>query len=158
MTPGGALELVERGHQVWIEHNAGVGAGHDDDAYAQVGAHSGEADCWASDLILKVKEPHAAEFGFLTDEQMLFTCLQLAANASVADALYRVGGTAIADETVEDHHGRLPLLAPMSEVAGRLAVQAAASKRHAPPRTPTPSTWSTASCTTASPTCPPRCP
>lgn len=71
MTPGGALELVERGHQVWIEHNAGVGAGHD--AYAQVGARRGKADCWACDLILKVKEPHAAEFGPLTDEQTLFT-------------------------------------------------------------------------------------
>jgi alanine dehydrogenase len=127
LTPGGALELVARGHEVWIEYGAGVGAGHDDDAYARVGTNMGEAaDCWGSDLILKVKEPQAAEFGFLTDEQTLFTYLHLAANPGVADALCRAGGTALGYETVEDHQGRLPLLAPMSEVAGRLAVQAGA--------------------------------
>jgi alanine dehydrogenase len=127
LTPGGALELIERGHGVWIEHNAGVGAGYDDDAYGRVGVDVGTAaDCWGCDLILKVKEPQAAEFGFLTDEQMIFTFLHLAANPGVADALCRAGGTAIAYETVEDLQGRLPLLAPMSEVAGRLAVQAGA--------------------------------
>jgi len=127
LTPGGAFELIAHGHEVWVEHDAGHGAGHRDDAYAQVGASVGDAgDCWGADLVLKVKEPQAAEFGFLSDEQTLFTYLHLAANPRVADALCRAGGTAIGYETVEDRHGRLPLLAPMSEVAGRLAVQAGA--------------------------------
>jgi alanine dehydrogenase len=127
LTPGGAYELIARGHEVWIEHDAGCGAGHPDDAYVQVGARIGNAaDCWGAALVLKVKEPQAAEFGFLSDEQTLFTYLHLAASPHVADAICRAGATAIGYETVEDRHGRLPLLAPMSEVAGRLAVQAGA--------------------------------
>jgi alanine dehydrogenase len=127
LTPGGVFELIGHGHEVWIEHDAGAGAGHPDDAYAQVGASIGDAaTCWGADLVLKVKEPQASEFGFLSDEQTLFTYLHLAANPRVADALCRAGGIAIGYETVEDRHGRLPLLAPMSEVAGRLAVQAGA--------------------------------
>ena len=127
LTPAGADALIAHGHEVWVEHDAGVGAGHPDDAYARVGAIIGEAaDCWAAELVLKVKEPQPAEFGFLSDEQTLFTYLHLAANPRVADALCRAGGTAIAYETVADSNGRLPLLAPMSEVAGRLAVQAGA--------------------------------
>ena len=127
LTPGGADELIAHGHEVWVEHDAGLGAGHPDDAYAQVGASIGDAaDCWGAELVLKVKEPQPAEFGFLSDEQMLFTYLHLAASPRVADALCRAGGTALGYETVEDRQGRLPLLAPMSEVAGRLAVQAGA--------------------------------
>jgi alanine dehydrogenase len=127
LTPGGALELVEHGHDVWVQYDAGVGAGHPDAAYERVGARLGDASaCWGCDLVLKVKEPQPSEFAFLRDDQVLFTYLHLAANPEVADALIRAGTTALAYETVEDGRGRLPLLAPMSEVAGRLAVQAGA--------------------------------
>lgn len=127
LTPAGALELVHRGHTVWVEHDAGAGAGFLDADYERVGARLGGADaCWGCDLVLKVKEPQPSEFGFLHDDQVLFTYLHLAANPGVADALCRAGTSALAYETVEDHLGRLPLLAPMSEIAGRLAVQAGA--------------------------------
>jgi len=127
LTPAGALELVRRGHEVWVQSGAGAGASYADEAYERVGARVGDAAaCWGSDLVLKVKEPMPSEFGFLRDGQILFTYLHLAANPGVADALCRAGTTALAYETVEDAKGRLPLLAPMSEVAGRLAVQAGA--------------------------------
>ncbi|MFN8110999.1 MAG: alanine dehydrogenase [Thermoleophilia bacterium] len=127
LTPAGALELVRRGHEVHVERGAGVGASFPDEAYERVGAVMGDTTaCWGCDLVLKVKEPMPQEFGFLRDDQVLFTYLHLAANPGVAAALCRAGTTAIAYETVEDAHGRLPLLAPMSEVAGRLAVQAGA--------------------------------
>ncbi|WP_217914105.1 alanine dehydrogenase [Miltoncostaea marina] len=127
LTPAGAHELVRRGHEVRVERGAGLGSGLADAAYERVGAALGDAaDAWGCDLVLKVKEPQPGEFGFLRDDQTLFTYLHLAANAGVADALRRAGTTAIAYETVEDAEGRLPLLAPMSEIAGRLAVQAGA--------------------------------
>ncbi|MFN8121089.1 MAG: alanine dehydrogenase [Thermoleophilia bacterium] len=127
LTPAGALELVRRGHEVRVQSGAGAGASYPDEAYERVGARVGDAaSCWGSDLVLKVKEPMPSEFGFLRDDQILFTYLHLAANPGVADALCRAGTTALAYETVEDPQGRLPLLAPMSEVAGRLAVQAGA--------------------------------
>lgn len=133
LTPAGALELTERGHDVWIEHGAGEGSGYQDDDYERVGARVGEAEaCWGCDLVLKVKEPQPPEYGFLHDDQILFTFLHLAANPAVADALCRAGGVGIAYETVEDAHGHLPLLAPMSEVAGRLAVQAGARHLESP--------------------------
>ncbi len=127
LTPAGALELIRRGHEVWVERGAGVGSGIPDAEYTRVGARIGEAvDTWGCRLVLKVKEPQPAEFRFLHDDQMLFTYLHLAASPGVADALRRAGTTGIAYETVEDDAGRLPLLAPMSEIAGRLAVQAGA--------------------------------
>ncbi|MGD9695566.1 MAG: alanine dehydrogenase [Thermoleophilia bacterium] len=127
LTPAGAHELVRRGHEVWIEHDAGAGSGLPDDSYERVGANVGDAEAaWGCDLVLKVKEPQPSEFGFLHDDQVLFTYLHLAANPGVADALRRAGTTGIAYETVEDREGRLPLLAPMSEIAGRLSVQAGA--------------------------------
>lgn len=127
LTPAGALELVHRGHEVCVQSGAGLGASFTDDDYAAVGARVGDApDCWNADLVLKVKEPVPAEFGFLRDDQVLFTYLHLAANRGVAEALCRAGTTALGYETVEDRRGRLPLLAPMSELAGRLAVQAGA--------------------------------
>jgi alanine dehydrogenase len=127
LTPAGALELVRRGHEVWVEHDAGAGSGLPDEAFERVGARIGDAAAaWGGDLVLKVKEPQPAEFGFLHEGLALFTFLHLAANPGVADALVRSGTTGIAYETVEDGSGRLPLLAPMSEIAGRLAVQAGA--------------------------------
>ncbi|MEW6581987.1 MAG: alanine dehydrogenase [Actinomycetota bacterium] len=127
LTPAGADELARAGHEVHVEHLAGAGAGYADASYAAVGARICDAaDAWGCDLVLKVKEPQPAEFGFLRRDQVLFTYLHLAAARDVADALLRAGTTGIAYETVQDASGRLPLLAPMSEVAGRLAVQAGA--------------------------------
>jgi alanine dehydrogenase len=127
LTPAGALELSRRGHDVVVEHDAGAGSGIADEDFARVGARIGDvAEAWGADLVLKVKEPQPDEFGFLREEQVLFTYLHLAANPGVAQALVAAGGTGIAYETVEDGGGRLPLLAPMSEIAGRLSVQAGA--------------------------------
>ncbi len=133
LTPAGADELVRRGHVVWIEHGAGEGASFADSAYERVGARVGDSEAaWGCDLVLKVKEPQRAEYGFLRDDQTLFTYLHLAADPAVAAALRRAGTAAIAYETVEDDAGQLPLLAPMSEVAGRLAVQAGARHLETP--------------------------
>ncbi|HTI32047.1 MAG TPA: alanine dehydrogenase [Miltoncostaea sp.] len=127
LTPAGALELSRRGHEVTVEHDAGVGSGISDEDFVRVGARIGDvADAWSADLVLKVKEPQPGEFAFLREDQVLFTYLHLAANPGVAEALVAAGGTGIAYETVEDGGGRLPLLAPMSEIAGRLSVQAGA--------------------------------
>jgi len=127
LTPAGVLELTHRGHEVWIERGAGVGSGIPDAEFTRVGANIGDAaDAWGCRLVLKVKEPQPSEFRFLHDDQILFTYLHLAASPGVADALRRAGTAAIAYETVEDDAGRLPLLAPMSEIAGRLSVQAGA--------------------------------
>jgi alanine dehydrogenase len=127
LTPAGALELVRRGHEVVVERGAGEGSGIPDEDFARVGARIGDvAGAWGADLVLKVKEPQPEEFAFLREDQVLFTYLHLAANPGVAQALMAAGGTGIAYETVEDGGGRLPLLAPMSEIAGRLAVQAGA--------------------------------
>jgi alanine dehydrogenase len=127
LTPAGAYELVHHGHEVWVESGAGVGAGCPDADYERVGARIGDAAAaWGGDLVVKVKEPQPSEFAFLHDDLTLFTYLHLAANPGVADALRRSGTTGLAYETIEDREGRLPLLAPMSEIAGRLAVQAGA--------------------------------
>ena len=133
LTPAGADALVHAGHTVVIEASAGDGAGFSDDAYRAVGATIADADAaWAADLVLKVKEPQPEEFGSLNPDGTLFTYLHLAANPGVADALVASGTTAIAYETVEDTAGRLPLLAPMSEIAGRLSVQAGAKHLEKP--------------------------
>lgn len=127
LTPAGAFELAQRGHEVVVESGAGAGAGCPDDDYARAGAIIGDAAAaWACELVVKVKEPEPSEFAFLRDDQVLFTYLHLAANPRVADALRRAGTTAMAYETIQDREGRLPLLAPMSEIAGRLAIQAGA--------------------------------
>ncbi len=127
LTPAGADELVRHGHEVIVESSAGEGAGFVDDAYRVVGAQIADATtAWGADLVLKVKEPQESEFPLLSNESTLFTYLHLAANPGVADALMSSGTTAIAYETVEDAQRRLPLLAPMSEIAGRLSVQAGA--------------------------------
>jgi alanine dehydrogenase len=124
LTPAGALELAQRGHEVIVEAGAGIGSAFRDDAYERAGARiSGTDDVWSADLVLKVKEPMAVEYGRLREGLVLFTYLHTAANPSLAHALLDSGVTAIAYETVESADRRLPLLAPMSEVAGRLATQ-----------------------------------
>jgi alanine dehydrogenase len=133
LTPAGTDALVHAGHEVLIETGAGDASGFGDDAYRAVGATIGDAgSAWGAELVLKVKEPQPEEFGFLRDDGALFTYLHLAANPGVADALRAAGTLAIAYETVEDAEGRLPLLAPMSEIAGRLSVQAGAKHLEKP--------------------------
>ena len=130
MTPPGVRELVQNGHLVMVEHNAGHMIGIDDADFRAAGADIGDdADAVfaAADLIVKVKEPQPAEIGRLRDGQGLFTYLHLAPDRDQTEGLVNSGCTAIAYETVTDQHGGLPLLAPMSEVAGRMAVQAGAN-------------------------------
>ncbi len=129
LTPASVRELAEHGHQVLIESEAGRGIGADDHAYELAGARilPTAAEVFAgADMIVKVKEPRPEEFGFLRDGQVLFTYLHLAADADQVQALKASGCTAIAYETVTDARGGLPLLAPMSEVAGRMSIQAGA--------------------------------
>jgi alanine dehydrogenase len=128
LTPAGARELVQRGHEVLVETSAGVGSAFLDDAYERAGASIGSVDeVWSSsDLLLKVKEPIAPEYSRLRPGLTLFTYLHIAADEPLTRALADSGVTAIAYETVETPDGALPLLAPMSEIAGRLAPQAGA--------------------------------
>jgi alanine dehydrogenase len=128
LTPAGALELVQRGHDVVVEFGAGVGSAFPDAAYEAVGAHSVTVEeMWGTaDLVLKVKEPIREEYGRLRAGLVLFTYLHLAADKPLTEALLESGATCIAYETVETDDRQLPLLAPMSEVAGRLAAQAGA--------------------------------
>jgi alanine dehydrogenase len=128
LTPAGARELRQRGHDVLVEAGAGLGSAFPDSDYDSVGARVASVeDVWANaDLLLKVKEPLPAEYDRLRDGQVLFTYLHLAAEEGLTRALVESGATCIAYETVETDDGSLPLLAPMSEVAGRLAAQAGA--------------------------------
>ncbi len=129
ITPVGVHELTDAGHQVLIEHDAGAGSVIRDDAYVHAGAKivTDPDELWASaDLVLKVKEPIPEEYSRLRSGQVLFTYLHLAASAELTRALCASGTTAVAYETVQTGDGRLPLLAPMSEVAGRMAPQAGA--------------------------------
>jgi alanine dehydrogenase len=125
LTPAGARELAERGHEVLVEQGAGTGSSLPDAAYEAVGARIVSVDdVWSSsDLVLKVKEPLPEEFGRLREELVLFTYLHLAADDKLTRALVDSGAVCIAYETVETDDRQLPLLAPMSEVAGRLATQ-----------------------------------
>ncbi len=125
LTPACALELVRRGHEVLIEQGAGSGSGFSDASYEAVGARiESVQNVWGdADLLLKVKEPVAEEYGRLREGLTLFTYLHIAANEPLTRALVDSGVTAIAYETVERADRQLPLLAPMSEVAGRLAPQ-----------------------------------
>jgi alanine dehydrogenase len=135
MTPAGVRELTDRGHGVLVQHAAGLAAGFDDAHYAAQGATiAGDADAVfaAADMIVKVKEPLEPEVARLRPGQVLFTYLHLAPAPELTRALCDTGATAIAYETVEDRAGRLPLLAPMSEIAGRLATQAGAYMLHKP--------------------------
>jgi alanine dehydrogenase len=127
LTPAGALELINRGHEVAVESGAGLGSAFPDEVYGRVGAELTSVDeIWGrSELVLKVKEPIASEYARMRDGQILFTYLHIAADEPLTRALIDSGVTAVAYETVEER-GTLPLLAPMSEVAGRLASQAGA--------------------------------
>jgi alanine dehydrogenase len=130
ITPAGVHELARNGHEVFVEMAAGVGSSITDDEYLAAGASilATADDVWATgDLILKVKEPIAEEYHRLRRDQVLFTYLHLAASKPCTDALVEAGTTAIAYETVELLDRSLPLLAPMSEVAGRLAPQVGAN-------------------------------
>jgi alanine dehydrogenase len=128
LTPAGAKELVDHGHEVLVEQGAGLGSSFPDEQYTAVGGRIASVeDVWEqAELLLKVKEPIEAEYGRLRDGQVLFTYLHIAADESLTRALVESGITAVAYETVETPDRRLPLLAPMSEVAGRLAAQAVA--------------------------------
>ncbi|WP_050627277.1 alanine dehydrogenase [Bradyrhizobium viridifuturi] len=130
LTPGAVREYAAAGHRVMIETNAGAGIGATDDDYRSAGAAilDSAAEVFASsEMIVKVKEPQPSEWSQLREGQILFTYLHLAPDPAQAKGLLKSGCTAIAYETVTDGHGGLPLLAPMSEVAGRLAVEAAGS-------------------------------
>jgi alanine dehydrogenase len=125
LTPAGAVELRRRGHDILVEQGAGEGSALPDSLYEAVGARISSVDeVWeSSDLVLKVKEPLPDEFGRLRDGLVLFTYLHLAADERLTRALLESGAICIAYETVETDDRHLPLLAPMSEVAGRLATQ-----------------------------------
>ena len=131
-TPAAVRALSSAGHEVRIETNAGAASGFDDAAYREAGARivSRAAEAWAAAMVLKVKEPIAAEYGFLRDDLTLFTFLHLAADRPLTEALLRAGTTGVAYETVEGRGGGLPLLTPMSEVAGRMAPQVGAYHLH----------------------------
>jgi alanine dehydrogenase len=129
LPPGGVRELVRHGHTVYVETNAGGGSGFSDDEYRTAGATVllTAAETWKiAHMVLKVKEPQPAEYPFLRDDLILFTYLHLAADESLTHALLDGGVIGLAYETVEDAEGHLPLLQPMSEVAGRMATQVAA--------------------------------
>lgn len=125
-TPGGVVELRRRGHEVVVQTGAGAGSGFADEAYAAAGARIADdaAAVWGdADLLLKVKEPIESEYPLLHAGQVVFTYLHLAADRPLVDALVASGTTAIAYETVQLPDRSLPLLIPMSEVAGRLSIQ-----------------------------------
>ncbi len=129
MVPASVRELTQRGHAVYVETGAGAGIGVDDAAYQAVGAEvldSAAAVFEVAEMIVKVKEPQAVERAMLREHHTLFTYLHLAPDAPQTEDLVQSGATCIAYETVTDEHGHLPLLAPMSEVAGRLSIQAGA--------------------------------
>jgi alanine dehydrogenase len=126
MTPAGVHELVVRGHQVLIENAAGVGSGFENQDYLEAGAEivDNATEVWArAEMIVKVKEPIAPEYALMRKGQVLFTYLHLAASKDCTDAIVKSGTTAIAYETVQLPNRSLPLLQPMSEVAGRLSAQ-----------------------------------
>ena len=128
MTPGGVRQLVDSENTVLIEHAAGEGSGFTDDEYRGAGAHvvNSVDAVWNTDLVVKVKEPQPSEFHLMHPDLVLFTYLHLAAEKQVAIELLRRKVTGIAYETVELPDGSLPLLIPMSEVAGRMAIQVGA--------------------------------
>ncbi|MCP4185588.1 MAG: alanine dehydrogenase [Hyphomicrobiales bacterium] len=135
LTPGSVREYIAHGHEVLVETNAGSGIGADDASYQAVGAmicQTASEVFDGSDMIVKVKEPQPSEWVQLREGQILYTYLHLAPDPAQTTGLLESGCTAVAYETVTDYRGGLPLLAPMSEVAGRLSIQAAATALQKP--------------------------
>ncbi|WP_084074680.1 alanine dehydrogenase [Demequina sp. NBRC 110052] len=127
ITPAGVHELVAHGHAVTVQAGAGLGSAFTDEEYVAAGARLGSVDeAWGAQMVLKVKEPIASEYRYLREDLLLFTYLHLAADEALTTALVGAGTTAIAYETVQLPDGSLPLLAPMSEVAGRMATMVGA--------------------------------
>ena len=125
MTPSGVVHLVRSGHQVFIQKNAGTGSGFTNEEYLQAGASivDSAAEAWSKDMVMKVKEPIASEYGYFREGLILFTYLHLAPEPELTAELIRKKVVSIAYETVQLPNGSLPLLTPMSEVAGRMATQ-----------------------------------
>ena len=125
LTPASVQTLCRKGHQVVVEQQAGTGAGFTDEDYVAAGAtiSSDSASAWAQEMVIKVKEPQLSEYSYFRDDLLLFTYLHLAAERPLTETLIASGVTAIAYETVMTADGRLPLLTPMSIIAGRLSVQ-----------------------------------
>lgn len=125
LTPASVGALCQRGHGVVVEANAGMGAGFADEAYQIAGATITQeaAKAWSQELVIKVKEPQPSEYAYFREDLLLFTYLHLAAERPLTEALMASGVTAIAYETVTTAEGKLPLLTPMSIIAGRLSVQ-----------------------------------
>ncbi len=124
MTPGGVESMTKRGHEVWVERGAGVGSGLADAEYEAAGARLVSAEeAWGAEMVVKVKEPLPSEYRYLRPDLILFTYLHLAASEELTRAMLESGVIGIAYETVQTADGALPLLVPMSEVAGRMATQ-----------------------------------
>ncbi|MFM7245768.1 MAG: alanine dehydrogenase, partial [Planctomycetaceae bacterium] len=126
LLPVGAEELVRAGHTVLVERSAGAGSGLPDDAYAAAGAElvDGPGEVFGrADLVVKVKEPQRQELPLIRRGQTLFTYFHFAADRELTEGFMATGATAVAYETLRDDRGRLPLLIPMSEVAGRMSIQ-----------------------------------
>jgi alanine dehydrogenase len=126
LTPGGAMELTRRGHEVYIQHTAGEGSGFEDDDYVEAGAKilpTIEAVYAIAEMIMKVKEPIASEYKLIKKDQLLFTYFHFASGEALTHAMIEQKAVCLAYETVETKDRQLPLLIPMSEVAGRMAIQ-----------------------------------
>jgi alanine dehydrogenase len=129
MTPAGVRSLTSRGHKVLVEKSAGDGSGIKDAEYVAAGASivQSAAEAWGAEMVVKVKEPLPTEYGFFRDGLVLYTYLHLAPEPELTKQLAAKKVSAVAYETIELDDGSLPLLVPMSEVAGRMAVQVGAS-------------------------------
>ena len=130
LTPGGVMELTRRGHKVYVQHTAGLGSGYTDEEYVEAGAEILPTieDVYAkSETIVKVKEPIASEYGLIREGQFLFTYFHFASSRPLTEAMIKSKSICLAYETVEAPNGTLPLLVPMSEVAGRMAIQQGAN-------------------------------
>jgi alanine dehydrogenase len=126
LTPAGAMEFTRRGHEVYVQHSAGEGSGFDDDDYIEAGAKilSTADEVWnIAEMIMKVKEPIAEEYGRCKKDQLIFTYFHFASSEELTHAMIKSGAVCLAYETVETKDRQLPLLIPMSEVAGRMAIQ-----------------------------------
>lgn len=126
LTPAGAHELVQRGHTVYIQHTAGINSGFSDEEYEKVGARILPTikDVYAiAEMIIKVKEPIECEYNLVRKDQLVFTYFHFACDKELTEAMMRSGSVCLAYETVTDKQGGLPLLIPMSEVAGRMSTQ-----------------------------------